>query len=90
MGVGSAHRGLDGNARLALIIYHARLRPYLRCRQPHDQELIQPENHPPLVRVVWPAKTSIIPPARFPAAAAEAARLFASASTKLSQLKAQR
>jgi hypothetical protein len=37
MGVGSAHRGLDGNARLALIIYHARLRPYLRCRQPHDR-----------------------------------------------------
>jgi hypothetical protein len=53
-------------------------------------ELIQPDNHPPVVRVVWPAKTSITPPARFPAAAAEAARLFASASTKLSQLKAQR
>jgi hypothetical protein len=53
-------------------------------------ELVQPDNHPPVVRVVWPAKTSIIPPARFPAAAAEAARLFASASTKLSQLKAQR
>jgi hypothetical protein len=53
-------------------------------------ELIQPDNHPPVVRITWPTKSTIIPPARFTAAAAEAARLFAAASTNLAQIKAQR
>jgi hypothetical protein len=53
-------------------------------------KLIQPADHPPIVRITWPARATIIPPARFTAAAAEAARLFAAASTKLSEIKAQR
>jgi hypothetical protein len=55
-------------------------------------EFIQPADHPPIVRIVWPPKTRIIPPATFPAAAAAAvaARLFAVAPTKVSQVKAQR
>jgi hypothetical protein len=53
-------------------------------------QLIQLDDLPAVVRITWPAKPSIIPPSRFNAVAAEAARLFASASTKLNQLRAQR
>jgi hypothetical protein len=59
----------------------------------HDRlaiELIQPDSMPAAIRIVWPAKTSIIPPTRFPAAAAEAARLFAEAATALAHIKAWR
>jgi hypothetical protein len=53
-------------------------------------ELIQPDSMPAAVRIAWPAKQSIIPPTRFPAAAAEAARLFAEAATMLARIKASK
>jgi hypothetical protein len=52
-------------------------------------ELVQPDNHPPVVRITWPSKPSIIPPIRFNAVAAEITRLFASAATRHTQLRAQ-
>jgi hypothetical protein len=40
-------------------------------------ELVAPNNHPPMIRVVWRAKVSIIEPHSFNRAAGEIAQLFA-------------
>jgi hypothetical protein len=53
-------------------------------------ELVEPGDHPPVVRITWPAKQSIIPPSRFNAVAADLTRLIAAAATRLTQLRAQR
>jgi hypothetical protein len=53
-------------------------------------ELLELSDHASVVRVVWPLKPSIIPPSRFNAVAADLARLFASAATRHTQLRAQR
>jgi hypothetical protein len=53
-------------------------------------ELIEPADHPAVVRITWPAKQSIIPPSRFNAVAAHITRIVASAATRYSQLRAQR
>jgi hypothetical protein len=53
-------------------------------------ELLQLGDHPSVVRGVWPLKPSIIPPSRFNAVAADLGRLFASAATRHTQLRAQR
>jgi hypothetical protein len=45
--------------------------------------------NPSLIRVVWPAKATEIYTQHFPARAATACQVFAGASTKLTQLKAQ-
>jgi hypothetical protein len=51
-------------------------------------ELIQPDNHPPVVRIVWPAAPTIVDPKRFPDTAATVAQLFARAHIVLAALKA--
>jgi hypothetical protein len=38
-------------------------------------ELVQPDNHPPVVRIVWPGKPSIVQPSRFNQVAAEITRI---------------
>jgi hypothetical protein len=53
-------------------------------------ELVQPADHPTVVRIVWPARTSIIQPSRFNQVAAEITRLIAAAATAYTQIKAQR
>jgi hypothetical protein len=50
-------------------------------------QLIQPADHPSFVRIVWPAKPSIIPPSRFNAVAADIMRVFAAAVTKHNRIK---
>jgi hypothetical protein len=51
-------------------------------------ELVETNDHPPLVRIVWPAKTTFIQPSKFAAVAAEVTRLIAAAVTKHNQIKA--
>jgi hypothetical protein len=51
-------------------------------------ELIQPADHPPIVRVVWPAAPTITTPARYREVASTAMRLLAEASTTLARIKA--
>jgi hypothetical protein len=53
-------------------------------------ELVEPADHPSVVRITWPSKPSIIPPIRFNAVAAEITRLVASAATRHTQLRAKR
>jgi hypothetical protein len=57
----------------------------------HDRvnvELIQPPDSPPIVAINWPVKPTVSTVDRFPAVAAEVARLFASAATALAPWKA--
>jgi hypothetical protein len=57
----------------------------------HDHlkvELIEPADHPAMVRIVWPTAPSIIDPKRFPDTAAAVATLFARAHIVLAALKA--
>ena len=59
----------------------------------HDRiivELIQPPDSPPIIAINWPLKPTVSTVDRFPAVAAEVARLFASASTALARIKAHR
>jgi hypothetical protein len=57
----------------------------------HDQisvELVEPEDMPAAVRIVWPAKPTVVDPKRFPDVAAAVAQLFARAHTGLAGLRA--
>jgi hypothetical protein len=57
----------------------------------HDQisvELIEPEDMPAVVRIVWPLKPTVVDPRRFPDTAATVAQLFARAHVVLASLKA--
>jgi hypothetical protein len=57
----------------------------------HDQlriELVEPLSSPPTVRIVWPARASVVDPKRFPDVAAAIAQLFARAHIVLAALKA--
>jgi hypothetical protein len=57
----------------------------------HDQlavELIEPDSMPAMVRIIWPAKPTIVDPRRFPDTAASIAQLFARAHIVLAALKA--
>jgi hypothetical protein len=44
--------------------------------------------HPGIVRVIWPPQASIIDSKQFPDVAAAIVRMFATASTELSRIKA--
>jgi hypothetical protein len=52
-------------------------------------ELIQPDDMPPIVRIGWPLKPTIVDPQRFPDAAAMLTRLFATAAIELASIKAK-
>jgi hypothetical protein len=57
----------------------------------HDQisvELVEPEDKPAIVRIVWPQKATVVDPKRFPDVAAAVAQLFARAHIGLASLKA--
>jgi len=57
----------------------------------HDQlkvGLVEPETMPAMVRIVWPAKATVVDPTRFPDVAAAVAQLFARAHIVLAGLKA--
>jgi hypothetical protein len=57
----------------------------------HDQlavELVEPDGMPAMVRIVWPAKPTIVDPRRFPDTAGAIAQLFARAHIVLAALKA--
>ena len=53
-------------------------------------ELIQPADHPPVVRVVWPTAPTITTRARYNDVASAAMRLLAEASTALARIKASK
>jgi hypothetical protein len=53
-------------------------------------ELVEANETPAVVIIRWPDKPSILHPRRFPDTAAAAARVFAAAATRLSQLKWER
>jgi hypothetical protein len=53
-------------------------------------ELIQPADHPPVVRIVWPTAPTITTPARYNEVASTAMQLLAEASTTLARIKASR
>jgi hypothetical protein len=53
-------------------------------------ELIQADKTPAVVIVRWPSKPTVIHPHRFPSAADNAARTFATAVVKLAQIKRDR
>ncbi len=50
-------------------------------------ELIQPDNHPHVVRIVWPSTPTITTPRPLPRVASTAMRLLAEASTTLARIK---
>jgi hypothetical protein len=57
----------------------------------HDQlavELVEPDNHPPVVRINWPAAASIATPANYPAIAAAVTKIIAESATALARWKA--
>jgi hypothetical protein len=57
----------------------------------HDHlkiELIEPQDMPAVVRIVWPAAPTVVDPKRFPDVAATIAQLFARAHIVLAALKA--
>jgi hypothetical protein len=53
-------------------------------------ELVEPQDMPAVVRIVWPPKPTIIDPQAFPDTASEIARLFARSHVVLAALKAER
>jgi hypothetical protein len=53
-------------------------------------ELIQPDNHPPVVRIVWPTAPTITTPARYLDVASSAMRLLAEAGTALARIRASK
>jgi len=53
-------------------------------------ELIEADETPAVVIVRWPAKATVIHPRRFPNAADNAARTFATAVVKLAQIRRDR
>jgi hypothetical protein len=57
----------------------------------HDQltvELVEPDGLPAMVRIVWPARPSLIDPEAFPTTANVVAALFARAHVVVASLKA--
>jgi hypothetical protein len=52
-------------------------------------ELIQPDDMPPIVRIGWPLKPTIVDPQRFPDTAVMLTRLFATAAIELASKKAK-
>ena len=57
----------------------------------HDHlavELVEPDDMPAMVRIVWPNAPTIVDPKRFPDTAAAIAQLFARAHIVLARLKA--
>jgi hypothetical protein len=58
----------------------------------HDQltvELVEPNGMPPMVKIVWPLKPTIVDPKAFGDVAATIAQLFARAHIVLAALKAR-
>jgi hypothetical protein len=53
-------------------------------------ELIEPVDTPSVVMIKWPHQPSVADPRRFPTIAATVARLMATASTTLAQIRARR
>jgi hypothetical protein len=53
-------------------------------------ELIEADETPAAVIIRWPVKPSVLHPHRFPAAADVAARVFASAAVRLTQIRRDR
>jgi hypothetical protein len=53
-------------------------------------EMVEPTEHPPIIRIVWPDHATVVQPAKFNAVAAEIMRLLASAVTAYNQHKARR
>jgi hypothetical protein len=77
--------------RLAQSSHHASSqRPHHQSGDQLSVELVEPTDHPAAIRILWPAKTTIVPPAKFNAVAAEIMRLLASAVTAYNQYKARR
>jgi hypothetical protein len=59
----------------------------------HDHlkvELVEPDNMPAVVRIVWPTAPTIVDPKRFPDTAAAIAQLFARAHLVLAAIRAER
>jgi hypothetical protein len=52
-------------------------------------ELIEPDTMSAMVRIVWPAESTIVDPRRFPDVAAQIAQLFARAHIVLAALRAR-
>jgi hypothetical protein len=52
-------------------------------------QLIAPADMPAVVRIVWPAATSVVQPAGLAEVTASAMKILASASTRLNQIRAQ-
>jgi hypothetical protein len=60
---------------------------------PHNTitvELIEPDDMPLAVRIVWPSQPTIVQPVHFPEVASVIVRLFARASTELARIRANR
>jgi hypothetical protein len=56
----------------------------------HDKltiELVEPAGLPPMIKIRWPDKPSLCPPAQFDAAVAAAMRIFANAVIELAAIK---
>jgi hypothetical protein len=53
-------------------------------------ELVELDDHPAAIRIVWPAKTTIVQPARYNEVASTVMRMLATASTELARIKARR
>ena len=53
-------------------------------------KVIQPDSHPPVVRIVWPTAPTITTPARYLDVASSAMRLLAEAGTVLARIKASK
>jgi hypothetical protein len=51
-------------------------------------EFVRPDNMPASVKITWPQQSTVYEPRRFPDGAAALVRLFARASTALTQIKA--
>ena len=55
---------------------------------PLKVELVEPDNMPAVVRIIWPMQATVADPKRFPDMAAQIAQLFARAHIVLAALKA--
>ena len=53
-------------------------------------QLIQPDDMPAVVRIVWPTSPTVTAPARYLEIASTAMRLLAEASTALTRMKASK
>ena len=50
-------------------------------------ELVEADETIPVIIIRWPRKPTVLHPRQFPSAASAAARLFASAATRLAQIR---